>query len=84
MINEAAHCLEEKVIDSPATVDIGMVMGTGFPPFRAGLLHYADSVGLSNILRDLERFQKEVSRERFAPSPYLRRLAEKGEKFYKS
>ncbi len=52
MINEAARCLEEKVVDGPETVDIGMVMGTGFPPFRAGLLHYADSVGLSNIVQD--------------------------------
>lgn len=84
MINEAAHCLEEKVIDSPATVDIGMAMGTGFPPFRGGLLHYADCSGARTILRDLERFQNETKSERFAPSPYLRRLAEKDEKFYKT
>lgn len=82
MINEAARCLEEKVIDAPATVDIGMVMGTGFPPYRAGLLRYADGVGLSNILRDLERFQKDVDPGRFEPSPYLRNLAEKGAGFY--
>jgi 3-hydroxyacyl-CoA dehydrogenase/enoyl-CoA hydratase/3-hydroxybutyryl-CoA epimerase len=83
MINEASNCLEEKVIDSPATVDIGMIMGTGFPPFRGGLLHYADACGTANILKDLERFQKEVNKERFEPSPTLRRLAEKNEKFYK-
>ncbi len=82
MINEAARCLEEKVIDSPATVDIGMVMGTGFPPYRAGLLRYADSVGLSNILRDLEGFQKNVDPARFEPSAYLRNLAEKGAGFH--
>jgi 3-hydroxyacyl-CoA dehydrogenase len=58
-------------------------MGTGFPPFRGGLLRYADSVGISNIVRDLERFQKEIGHVRFAPSPYLRWLAEKGETFYK-
>ncbi len=82
MINEAARCLEEKVIDSPATVDIGMVMGTGFPPFRAGLLRYADSCRAASIVRDLERFQNEVNRERFEPSAYLRALAQKDEKFY--
>lgn len=82
MINEAARCLEEKVVDSPATVDIGMIMGTGFPPFRAGLLSYADSVGLQNILKDLERFQNEVSKERFEPAPLLRKLAEQNGKFY--
>lgn len=82
MINEASRCLDEKVIDSPGTVDIGMIMGTGFPPFRAGLLHYADSIGTANILKDLERFQKEVNKDRFEPSSYLRRLAEKNAKFY--
>ncbi len=82
MINEAAYCLEEKVVDSAASVDLGMIMGTGFPPFRGGLLRYADSVGLAQILRDLERFQKEVNPQRFQPSAYLRRLAEKDQKFH--
>ena len=82
MINEAARCLEEKVIDSPGTVDIGMIMGTGFPPFRGGLLRYADSVGIGAIVKDLERFQKEVDPQRFAPCVYLCDLAKKGEKFY--
>ncbi len=82
MINEAARCLEEKVIDSAATVDIGMIMGTGFPPFRGGLLRYADSVGLANIVKDLERFQNQVDAKRFEPSAYLRELAKKGGTFY--
>lgn len=84
MINEAAHCLEEKVVDSAATVDLGMIMGTGFPPYRGGLLHEADCRGAAEIVKDLERFQKESGSERFAPSPYLRRLAEKGQTFYSS
>jgi 3-hydroxyacyl-CoA dehydrogenase/enoyl-CoA hydratase/3-hydroxybutyryl-CoA epimerase len=82
MINEAARCLDEKVIDSAATVDIGMIMGTGFPPFRGGLLHYADTVGLDAIVADLRRFQKDVSQARFEPSPYLVRLAQERRKFY--
>lgn len=82
MINEAARCLDEKVVDSADTVDIGMMMGTGFPPHRAGLLHYADSAGLANIVNDLERFQKEVSAERFEISPYLKTLASSGKNFH--
>lgn len=82
MINEAARCLEEKVVDSAATVDVGMLMGTGFPPFRAGLLHYADSIGAGNILKDLERFQKEVDASRFEPCAYLKELASSGRKFH--
>lgn len=82
MINEAARCLDEKVVDGPQTVDIGMIMGTGFPPFRGGLLRYADSVGTAAILKDLERFQKEADPDRFEPAPYLLALASKGAAFH--
>lgn len=82
MINEAARCLEEKVIDSAETVDVGMIMGTGFPPFRGGLLRYADSVGSAEILKDLERFSREVDPKRFEPSHYLRELVSSGKLFY--
>lgn len=82
MINEAARCLEEDVIDSPETVDIGMVMGTGFPPFRAGLLHYADSVGLNAIVTDLQRFAREIDAERFKPCDYLQKLAKEDHGFH--
>lgn len=84
MINEAARCLEEHVIDSPATVDLGMIFGTGFPPFRGGLLRYADSLGLENVVRDLERFQKITGRAIFEPSPKLRQLASQKGCFYSS
>ncbi len=82
MINEAARCLEEGVIDSASTVDIGMIMGTGFPPFRGGLLCYADSVGAAKIVEDLQRFSKDVNAERFAPCNYLLDLASKGARFH--
>lgn len=84
MINEAARCLDENVIDEAATVDIGMIMGTGFPPFRGGLLHYADSLGLANIVKDLENLQQKTGAVRFEPCDYLRRLASKGRCFYKA
>lgn len=82
MINEAARCLEEGVVDGPETVDIGMVMGTGFPPFRGGLLHYADQVGVKNIAADLERFAAQVDRDRFQPSAYLLKLASENRGFH--
>lgn len=82
MINEAARCLEEGVIDGPETVDMGMIMGTGFPPFRGGLLRYADQTGIQAIVDDLERFAAEVDRDRFQTSPYLKKLAAENRKFY--
>jgi 3-hydroxyacyl-CoA dehydrogenase/enoyl-CoA hydratase/3-hydroxybutyryl-CoA epimerase len=82
MINEAARCLEEKIIDGAETVDIGMILGTGFPPFRGGLLRYADSIGIAHILQDLERFQKEADRDRFEPSALIKTMAAHSEVFY--
>lgn len=83
MINEAASCLQDRVCNEPSDIDIGMIMGTGFPPFRAGLLRYADSIGISNIVKDLLDFEKETKQGRFNPCSYLIDLAEKKEKFYK-
>jgi len=44
MITEAKHCLEENIVESSDLLDAGMIFGTGFPPFRGGLLHYAESL----------------------------------------
>ncbi|HEY0810636.1 MAG TPA: 3-hydroxyacyl-CoA dehydrogenase NAD-binding domain-containing protein, partial [Longimicrobiales bacterium] len=81
MINEAARILEDGIVASPGDVDLGMIMGTGFPPFRGGLLRYADQIGLSYIVRELERYRAELG-ERFEPAPLLQRKAAAGEKFY--
>jgi 3-hydroxyacyl-CoA dehydrogenase/enoyl-CoA hydratase/3-hydroxybutyryl-CoA epimerase len=80
MVNEAARCLEEKVVEAPSDVDLGMIMGTGFPPFRGGLLRYADSYGVSNIVSKLEQLEKKYGM-RFQPAEALRKIAQKG-KFY--
>ncbi|OIN99177.1 MAG: hypothetical protein COX65_10000 [Elusimicrobia bacterium CG_4_10_14_0_2_um_filter_56_8] len=76
MINESARCLEENVAESPQVVDIGMIMGAGFPPFRGGVWRYAESVGLASIVEDLRALEKEFGSARFAPSAYLIKAAE--------
>ena len=81
MVNEAAVILDEKIVGSAEELDLAMIMGTGFPPFRGGLLRYADKVGLPPIVVRLEEFAKQYG-SRFAPSQPLRRRAERGEKFY--
>lgn len=80
MINEAARCLQEAVVASADDVDRAMVMGTGFAPFRGGLLKYADSLGAPRILQVLQQLEKEVG-PRFAPSEFLLELAAKNGKF---
>lgn len=80
MINEAARVLEEKVVATPNDVDAGMIFGTGFPPFRGGLMAYTDSVGAQNIVKTLEEFAKQYG-ARFTPAPLLLDMAISGKKF---
>ena len=71
MINEASMVLEEEVVKSPVEIDVGMILGAGFPPFRGGLLRYADFIGLENILKNLESWAEE-GEDRFQPSTLLK------------
>jgi 3-hydroxyacyl-CoA dehydrogenase/enoyl-CoA hydratase/3-hydroxybutyryl-CoA epimerase len=82
MVNEAAFCLQEGVCREASDVDLGMMMGTGFPPFSGGLLRWADSIGAAAIVQTLERLQKEVDAERFRPAKLLEDLARKGQGFH--
>ena len=82
MINEAANILEEKIVADAATVDLGLIFGIGFPPFRGGLLRYADYEGLDRIKGATQKFAAEVDKDRYALSSYLENLVEKKMKFY--
>jgi len=82
MINEAAMILQEKVVDGADAVDIGMIMGTGFPPFRGGLLRYADSIGIDKLVETLEKFEARFKDGRFKPCAYIMELKSSGKKFY--
>ena len=59
MINEAADILQEGIAQSASDVDLVTVFGYGFPRWRGGLLHYADSIGIKQVLSKLEELQKE-------------------------
>lgn len=77
MVNEAARCLEEQLVSDPGMLDLAMVFGTGFPPFRGGLCRWADEYGLGRIVARLEEWSLAIG-SRLAPSPALRRFAEEG------
>src|SRR5205085_1094018 len=81
MVNEAALALEEHVVTGPEDVDLAMVFGTGFPPFRGGLLRYADAAGIGALVERLARRQQEGSLS--GPAGSLQQMALSGGKFYK-
>jgi 3-hydroxyacyl-CoA dehydrogenase / enoyl-CoA hydratase / 3-hydroxybutyryl-CoA epimerase len=77
MIDEAARCLEEEVVRTAGELDLAMIFGTGFPPFRGGPCRWADRQGLGLVIETLERFTTAVG-ERYRPSDALRRTKEAG------
>ena len=80
MVNEAARCVEEKVVDSPEDADYGMILGTGFAPFRGGPLRFAEHFGLKKVVDELETLAQ--SEEKFSPCEILKKHARGGKKFY--
>lgn len=81
MINEAAHCLAEGLVEAPGDVDFAMVTGTGFAPFRGGPLCYADSLGARRVVGELSRLA-EQSGSHYQPCPLLVEMAQTGKHFY--
>src|SRR5262245_43895952 len=80
MVNEAARCVEEGLVGSPADADYGMILGTGFAPFRGGPLRFGEHLGLKRIVDDLERLAR--NEKKFSPCEILKKHARDGTKFY--
>lgn len=76
MINEAAISFQERV-STLSDIDIAMLAGTGFPQDKGGPLHYADSQGLDNILKEMEKFNS-ILGQRFWPAPIFKRYVAAG------
>jgi 3-hydroxyacyl-CoA dehydrogenase/enoyl-CoA hydratase/carnithine racemase len=80
-INEAALMIEEGICDRPQDMDLAMIYGTGFPPYRGGILRYADAWGIKNVYEKLVRLEKKYGM-RFKPADLIKEMAESGETFY--
>lgn len=82
MVNEAAMALiEEKIVETADEVDLAMITGTGFPPFRGGLLRYADTIGAKVICDELEVLASKYG-ARFKPCTSLNHMAKSEKRFY--
>jgi len=80
MLMEAILVLEESIVREPAHVDMGLLLGIGFPPFRGGLLKWCDNQGAGKVLDKTEKLIE--LGKRFEPPAMLRDMAKSGDKFY--
>ncbi|NMP32993.1 fatty acid oxidation complex subunit alpha FadJ [Thalassotalea sp. M1531] len=81
MLNEAARCLDEKIVRNARDGDIGAIFGIGFPPFLGGPYRYIDKVGAKDVVNQLNQWAQQYG-ERFKPCDALVAMAEKGETCY--
>lgn len=86
MVNECTLALDQdRIVDTPHEVDLAMIMGTGFPPFRGGLCKYADSVGFQYIADRLTHYAgARNAQKRLSPSSKLKERAANKTAFYKN
>ena len=80
-INEAALMMEEGICDRPQDMDLAMIYGTGFPPYRGGILRYADKWGIKNVYEKLVKLEKQYGM-RFKPADLIKEMADSGKRFY--
>ncbi len=80
-INEAALMIEQGICDRPQDMDLAMIYGTGFPPYRGGILRYADKWGLKNVFEKLVELEKHYG-PRFKPADMIKDMADSGKTFY--
>ncbi len=81
MINEAAFCLQEGILQSPADGDLGAILGLGFPPFLGGPFRYIDKTGAGAIADKLQALEQKYG-PRFKPADILTEYAQKEKRFY--
>ena len=80
MLLEAIRIVEEKKVRDPRDVDLGLIYGIGFPPFKGGLLFWADQLGAAKIVEMLKPLAHLGPRAQ--PTPGLLEMARSGGKFY--
>ena len=80
MCLEAVRCLEDGIVASPVEIDMGLVLGIGFPAFRGGALRYIDNMGLERFCALADRFKDLGSM--YYPTAKMRSMAANGETYY--
>ena len=80
MLLECSRCLEDRIVESPVEVDLALLYGLGFPPFRGGIFRWADATGAAPLLAAAEKHA--ALGKLYEPTAQLRDLARKGKPFH--
>ena len=80
MLMESSRCLEDNIVETPTEVDMGLVYGIGFPPFRGGIFRWADTVGLNELLQRAEK-HKALGKV-YEPTEQIMKMAKDGKLFH--
>jgi 3-hydroxyacyl-CoA dehydrogenase/enoyl-CoA hydratase/3-hydroxybutyryl-CoA epimerase/3-hydroxyacyl-CoA dehydrogenase/enoyl-CoA hydratase/3-hydroxybutyryl-CoA epimerase/enoyl-CoA isomerase len=80
MLLEATRALDDGIVFGPHDLDLALILGIGFPPFRGGLLFWADQLGADAVA---SRLQKLVALgKRFEPTPIIQNMQKSNSRFY--
>lgn len=81
MVNEALHCLQDGILESPTDGDVGAIFGLGFPPFTGGPFRYIDREGADKVVAIMDDLAAKYG-ARFKPAQILRDYAKEGRRFH--
>ena len=79
-INEICKILDEGIAYKASDADVMWLNGFGFPRYRGGVMYWADQIGVKEVYDQISAWHDEYG-DRWAPSPYLKNLADAGESF---
>ena len=79
-INEICKILDEGIAYKASDADVMWLNGFGFPRYRGGVMFWADQIGVKVVYEQVSAWHDELG-ERWAPSPYLKNLADEGKSF---
>ena len=80
MLMESSRCLEDQIVESPAEIDMALVYGLGFPPFRGGIFRWAGEQGIDKLVAASEQYV-DLSLL-YKPTEQMSGMVSRGEKFY--
>jgi 3-hydroxyacyl-CoA dehydrogenase/enoyl-CoA hydratase/3-hydroxybutyryl-CoA epimerase/enoyl-CoA isomerase len=82
LLIESSRCLEDGIVRTPVEVDIALVYGLGFPPFRGGPFRHADAVGVDTLVETAGRYGS--LGKLYEPTRQMERLAKEGGRFHRA